>query len=91
MGLFTLLLVVGGVVVILFPQQLLIQLILASQAINGLLLPVVLAFILRLAGDRAIMGGSSNGRTTTAIGWGVAALASLLSIGYVVVTLLGLG
>jgi NRAMP (natural resistance-associated macrophage protein)-like metal ion transporter len=91
MGLFTLLLVVGGVVVILFPQQLLIQLILASQAINGLLLPIVLAFILRLAGDRAIMGGSANGRTTTAIGWGVAALASLLSIGYVVVTLLGLG
>src|ERR1700704_274372 len=52
MGLFTLLLVVGGVVVILFPQQLLIQLILASQAINGLLLPIVLAFILRLAGHR---------------------------------------
>jgi Mn2+/Fe2+ NRAMP family transporter len=91
MGLFTLLLVVGGVVVILFPQELLIQLILASQAINGLLLPIVLAFILRLAGDRAIMGGSANGRTTTAIGWGVAALASLLSIGYVVVTLIGLG
>jgi NRAMP (natural resistance-associated macrophage protein)-like metal ion transporter len=91
MGLFTLLLVVGGVVVILFPQQLLIQLILASQAINGLLLPIVLAFILRLAGDRSIMGGSANGRTTTTIGWGVAAMASLLSVGYVVVTLLGLG
>jgi Mn2+/Fe2+ NRAMP family transporter len=91
MGLFTLLLVAGGIVVVLFPQQLLIQLILASQAINGLLLPVVLAFILKLAGDRSIMGGSANGRTTTAIGWGVAALASLLSIGYVVVTLIGLG
>jgi NRAMP (natural resistance-associated macrophage protein)-like metal ion transporter len=91
MGLFTLLLVVGGVVVVLFPQQLLIQLILASQAINGLLLPVVLAFILNLAGDRSIMGGSANGRVTTAIGWGVAAMASLLSVGYVIVTLLGLG
>jgi NRAMP (natural resistance-associated macrophage protein)-like metal ion transporter len=91
MGLFTLLLVVGGVVVVLFPQDLLIQLILASQAINGLLLPVVLAFILKLANDRSLMGGSANGRVTTAIGWGVAALASLLSIGYVVVTLLGKG
>jgi NRAMP (natural resistance-associated macrophage protein)-like metal ion transporter len=91
MGLFTLLLVVGGIVVVLFPQQLLIQLILASQAINGLLLPIVLAFILRLAGDRSIMGGSANGRATTLIGWGVAAMASLLSIGYVAVTLLGLG
>jgi len=91
MGLFTLLLVAGGIVVVLFPQELLIQLILASQAINGLLLPVVLAFILKLAGDRSIMGGSANGRVSTAIGWGVAAMASLLSVGYVVVTLLGLG
>ncbi len=91
MGLFTLLLVVGGIVVVLFPQQLLIQLILASQAINGLLLPVVLAFILKLASDRSIMGGSANGRLTTAIGWGVAAMASLLSVAYVVVTVLGLG
>jgi Mn2+/Fe2+ NRAMP family transporter len=91
MGLFTLLLVAGGIVVVLFPQELLIQLILASQAINGLLLPIVLAFILNLAGDRSIMGGSANGRITTAIGWGVAAMASLLSVGYVIVTLLGLG
>ena len=90
MGLFTLLLVVGGIVVVLFPQHLLIQLILASQAINGLLLPVVLVFILRLASDRSLMGGSATGRTTTAIGWGVAALASLLSVGYVAVTLLGM-
>jgi len=91
MGLFTLLLVAGGIVVVLFPQQLLIQLILASQAINGLLLPVVLAFILRLASDRSIMGGSANGRITTTIGWGIAAIASLLSVGYVVMTLLGIG
>jgi NRAMP (natural resistance-associated macrophage protein)-like metal ion transporter len=91
MGLFTFLLLAGGIVVILFPQQLLIELILASQAVNGLLLPIVLAFILRLASDRSIMGGSANGRITTAIGWGVAALASLLSVGYVAVTLLGLG
>jgi Mn2+/Fe2+ NRAMP family transporter len=91
MGLFTLLLVAGGIVVVLFPQQLLIQLILASQAVNGLLLPVVLAFILNLANDRSIMGGSANGRVTTAIGWGVAAMASLLSVSYVIVTLLGLG
>jgi len=90
MGLFTLLLVAGGIVVVLFPQQLLIQLILASQAINGLLLPVVLVFILRLASDRSLMGGSATGRGTTAIGWGVAVLASLLSVGYVLVTVLGM-
>jgi Mn2+/Fe2+ NRAMP family transporter len=90
MGLFTLLLIAGGIVVVLFPQQLLIQLILASQAVNGLLLPIVLAFILRLASDRSIMGGSANGRTTSAIGWGVVTIASSLSVGYVIVTLLGM-
>jgi len=90
MGLFTLLLVAGGIVVVLFPQHLLIQLILASQAVNGLLLPIVLAFILRLASDRSIMGGSANGRTTSTIGWGVATMASSLSVGYVIVTLLGM-
>src|SRR5207237_1179218 len=79
MGLFTLLLVAGGIVVVLFPQHLLIQLILVSQAINGLLLPIVLAFILRLASDRSLMGGSANGRTTTAICWGDAGLAALRS------------
>ena len=91
MGLFTLLLIAGGIVVVLFPQQLLIQLILASQAVNGLLLPIVLAFILKLANDRSLMGGSANGRVTTAIGWGVAGMASLLSVSYVIVTLLGIG
>jgi Mn2+/Fe2+ NRAMP family transporter len=91
MGLFTLLLLAGGIVVVLFPQQLLIQLILASQAINGLLLPIVLVFILKLAGDRLLMGDAANGRGATLIGWGVAVLASALSVGYVVVTLLGLG
>jgi len=91
MGLFTLLLVAGGVLVVLFPQQLLVQLILASQAVQGLLLPIVLAFILRLAADRSVMGDAVNGRVAGFIGWGIAAIASALSLGYVVVTLLARG
>ncbi|TMC69731.1 MAG: divalent metal cation transporter [Chloroflexi bacterium] len=61
MGLFTLLVVVGALIV-LSPSVPLIPLILVSQNVNGLLLPIVLVFILKLAGDRRIMGDQVNGR-----------------------------
>ena len=89
MGLFTALLVAGAIVV-LIPGVPLIPLILVSQNVNGLLLPIVLVFVLKLAGDRAIMGDDRNGRLATVVGTGTAALASALSITLVVVTLLGL-
>ncbi|HUG56160.1 MAG TPA: Nramp family divalent metal transporter [Candidatus Limnocylindrales bacterium] len=89
MGLFTLLLAAGALAVVLFPEELLIQLILVSQAVNGVLLPIVLVFVLRLAGDRAIMGAAANGRAAAIVGWGVATIASVLSVGYLLVSALG--
>jgi len=88
MGLFTLLLVIGAAVV-LIPGLPLIPLILVSQNVNGLLLPIVLVFVLRLAGDRSIMGDQRNGPLATVIGTGTAVMASALSIGLVLVTVLG--
>jgi Mn2+/Fe2+ NRAMP family transporter len=88
MGLFTLLLVVGGLIV-LSPNIPLIPLILVSQNVNGLLLPIVLVFILKLASDRALMGEHANSRVSQAIGVGTAVGASALSIGLVVATILG--
>jgi len=89
MGLFTLLLVIGAVVV-LSPSVPLIPLILVSQNVNGLLLPIVLVFILRLAGDRKLMGDQANGRISQIVGAGTALMASALSVGLVAVTVLGL-
>ncbi len=89
MGLFTLLLV-GGAIVVLIPDLPLIPLILISQNVNGLLLPIVLVFVLRLAGDRTIMGDERNGLLATVVGTFTVLMASTLSIGLVVVTLLGL-
>ncbi|OLD11652.1 MAG: Mn transporter [Chloroflexi bacterium 13_1_40CM_3_70_6] len=88
MGLFTLLLVIGALIV-LIPGIPLIPLILLSQNVNGLLLPIVLVFILRLAGDRRLMGDQANGRVSQLVGVGTALMASSLSIGLVVVTVLG--
>ena len=81
MSLFTLLLVLGAVVV-LIPGISLIPLIISAQIANGILLPIILVFILRLATDRRVMGDAVNGRLTTVLGWGVAAIAGALSLGY---------
>jgi Mn2+/Fe2+ NRAMP family transporter len=88
MGLFTLLVVVGALVV-LSPNVPLIPLILVSQNVNGLLLPIVLVFILMLAGDRRIMGDHANGRVSQVVGIGTAIGASVLSIALVAITILG--
>jgi NRAMP (natural resistance-associated macrophage protein)-like metal ion transporter len=89
MGLFTFLLV-GGAIVVLIPGLPLIPLILLSQNVNGLLLPIVLVFVLRLAGDRTIMGDQRNGLLATVVGTFTVLMASALSIGLVVVTVLGI-
>jgi Mn2+/Fe2+ NRAMP family transporter len=88
MGLFTLLVVVGALIV-LSPSVPLIPVILVSQNVNGLLLPIVLVFILMLAGDRRIMGEHANGRFSQWIGIGTAVGASVLSIALVAITILG--
>jgi NRAMP (natural resistance-associated macrophage protein)-like metal ion transporter len=86
MSLFTLLLVLGAVVV-LIPGISLIPLIISAQIANGILLPIVLIFIVRLATDRRLMGEAVNGRVTTILGWGVAAMAGSLSLAYLLVSL----
>jgi len=90
MGLFTLL-VVAGALIVLSPSVPLIPVILVSQNVNGLLLPIVLVFILKLAGDRRIMGDHANGRISQWIGIGTAIGASVLSIALVAITILGAG
>ena len=87
MSLFTLLLVLGAVVV-LIPGISLIPLIISAQIANGVLLPIVLVFILRLASYRRLMGDAANGRLATVLGWGIAGIAGSLSIAYLVASFL---
>ncbi|MGZ6272117.1 MAG: divalent metal cation transporter, partial [Candidatus Limnocylindrales bacterium] len=60
-GLYTFLLVIGAVVV-LIPGLDLISVIVASQYVQGLLLPIVLVFMLLLVNNRALLGRHVNGR-----------------------------
>jgi Mn2+/Fe2+ NRAMP family transporter len=58
--------------------------------VNGLLLPIVLVFVLKLANDRRIMGEHRNGAFAKIVGAGAALMAGALSIALVAVTLLGI-
>ena len=74
-GLFTALVVIGAVVA-LIPNVPLIQLLVAIQVLNGILLPIILAFILVLINDQRLVGDLKNTRTYNLLGWGTFGLVS---------------
>jgi len=86
--LFTFLIVLGALVT-LIPGLPLIQLLLIVQVINGLLLPILLVFIVRLASNRAIMGSYVNGPLYNALAWGTTIVFGGLAILLILITLFG--
>ena len=51
-----------------------------SQVVLSFGIPFALIPLVRLTSDRAVMGDDTNHRVTTALGWLVAALISLLNV-----------
>ncbi len=78
-GIFTFLIVVGGAVAIL-PGLPLIDVLLVTQVINGLLLPILLVAVLRLVNNRDLMGDHTNGRVYNAASWLTVLVVSSLSL-----------
>lgn len=83
LGIFTALIIVGGLFAMIpgIPQ---IRLLILTQSVNGLLLPVILVAIVLLANNREIMGEYKNrlGHNILAVGTTlVVSLLSLLLIG----------
>ena len=72
--------VVLGAAIILLPIRSLIQAMLASQTINGILLPVILIVVLRLVNDRRIMGRFDNGLVSNVLAYGVVAILIALTV-----------
>ena len=79
-------LVVVAALVVLIPGLPLIQLLLFTSAVNGTLLPIELFFVMRLINDRELMGTYTNGRVFNILAWGTTVLVSLLSVIFLVVT-----
>jgi NRAMP (natural resistance-associated macrophage protein)-like metal ion transporter len=84
-GLMTLL-IVAGALVALVPDVPVIGLLIAVQVVNALILPVMLVFITRMAGDRELMGEYANGPRFRIAAWLVTGVIAALALVLVVVT-----
>jgi NRAMP (natural resistance-associated macrophage protein)-like metal ion transporter len=78
-GIFSFLVVVGALVAVI-PGLPLIRVLIVTQVINGLLLPVILIAILRLVNDREVMGTYTNGPVYNVAAWLTAIIVSALSL-----------
>jgi len=85
-GIYTGMIVIGAGVILL-PIKSLVQTMIASQTLNGLLLPVILVIMLRLVNDRALMGKFTNGRVLNTVSWIIVAALIMLTAVLVLVTL----
>ncbi len=68
-SLYTGLIVLGGIAVLVLSESRQISMILFSQVANGILLPLVLIFMLRLCNREDLMGAHRNTRTFNVIAW----------------------
>ena len=78
--------IVLGALIILLPIQSLVQAMIVSQTINGLLLPVILVVMLLLINDRRLMGKHTNGGLFNWITWVTVVILTVLALGLVIAT-----
>src|SRR4029450_1848739 len=86
LGIFTFLVAVGAAIASV-PNLPLIRVLLVTQVINGLLLPVILFAILKLINERELMGEHVNGPAYNLGAWLTAIIVTLLSLLFILVTL----
>lgn len=85
-GVFTFLVAVGAAIAVI-PGLPLIRVLLVTQVINGLLLPIILFAILRLVNDRELMGAHVNGSLYNLGAWLTAIIVTALSLLLILTTL----
>lgn len=85
-GVFTFLIAVGAAIAVI-PGLPLIRVLLVTQVINGLLLPIILFAILKLVNDRELMGAHVNSLLYNIGAWLTAIIVTLLSLLFILVTL----
>jgi Mn2+/Fe2+ NRAMP family transporter len=83
-SLYTGLIVLGGLAVLVLSESKLISMILFSQVANGILLPLVLIFMLRLCNREDLMGPYRNTRSFNIIAWTTCVIIILLTLLWVV-------
>ena len=71
---------------ILIPNIPLLNIMLFSQVVNGVILPFILIFILKLINNKKLMGEYTNSRTYNIIAWATVVILILLTILMVITT-----
>lgn len=79
LGLYTFFIVIGAGAIML-PGLPLMKIMLFSQTINGILLPVVLILMLKLINDKRIMGEHVNTRSRNVVAWALAIVVIVFTI-----------
>jgi len=82
LGIFTFLIALGAIVATI-PGLPLIRILLLTQVVNGLLLPIILIAVLKLAGNRELMGEHTNGIIYKSLAWITVVMISALSVLYI--------
>jgi len=85
-GVFTFLVVLGATVAVM-PGLSLIHVLIVTQVINGVLLPVILIAVLKLVNNRELMGNHVNGIFYNIAAWLTTIIVSLLSLLVILTTL----
>jgi Mn2+/Fe2+ NRAMP family transporter len=83
--------IVFGAAMVLIPSAPLIQIMVLSQAVNGVLLPFLLIFMMGIVNDRRIMGRYVNGRIYNVISWTTILVVIALTAALLVMGILGIG
>ena len=78
------LLILGSAGMILLPGAPLLRIILVSQVLNGILLPLILVFMLLLVNRADLMGEFTNGRGYDLVAWGTVLVLTVLTVMLVV-------
>jgi len=89
-GLYTAI-IFGSAALILLPGISLIAIMLVSQVVNGMLLPFLLIFLIRIINDRRIMGRYVNGRVYNVLSWATIVTVIGLTVALLAMTVLGIG
>jgi len=79
--------IVLGALFVLYPAAPLILIMLFSQVANGILLPFVLVFMLKLINDRELMGEHVNSKAFNGIAWVTTVVMIVLTVFLVILTL----
>ena len=82
--LFTALIIFGALAVLVMPQHLQVPVILLSQVANGIILPFVLIFMLRLCNREDLMGPHRNTRAFNMIAWATCVIMIALTAALIV-------